>query len=307
MNKKNEVIIILCVVLFGIIGIYLTFFSSNTSKYDSKTKAYKIEIQESNDSDNNKVYYPIYYFKVEGKRYTCTTKTGSSIAPNRNKNIVYYDSKNPEKCITQYEKTSSRIGGIICLGVSLLVLFLGFRKPKENLKKSISEPIINKEQEAQITKNAENIEVAIEKLQLIIKRIILGIILFFLFLFNLFDMMILKQTIESKDYIDATATYEDQKENSKSENLKDYIYTFQDRKGKKQEIIVSYFQDEEVKNKIKIKYNEKKPQEYYQEGQIFDKKGIFWYSIRIIMMILLIMLFFNKKLLSKINIFVSKN
>lgn len=120
-------------------------------------------------------------------------------------------------------------------------------------------------------------------------------------------MMILKQTIESKDYIDATATYEDQKENSKSENLKDYIYTFQDRKGKKQEIIVSYFQDEEVKNKIKIKYNEKKPQEYYQEGQIFDKKGIFWYSIRIIMMILLIMLFFNKKLLSKINIFVSKN
>lgn len=133
MNKKNEVIIILCVVLFGIIGIYLTFFSSNTSKYDSKTKAYKIEIQESNDSDNNKVYYPIYYFKVEGKRYTCTTKTGSSIAPNRNKNIVYYDSKNPEKCITQYEKTSSRIGGIICLGVSLLVLFLGFRKPKENL------------------------------------------------------------------------------------------------------------------------------------------------------------------------------
>ena len=307
MNKENHTIIIICTLIFGIIGMYLTFFSSNTSKYDGKTKAYKIDIQETKDSDNTTVYYPVYYFKVDGKRYSCTTKSGSSFAPKMEKNIVYYDSKNPEKCLTQYEETSSRMGGIICLGVSLLILFLGFRKPKENLKQSIPEPISNMEKETQIMKSSENVGLVIEKIQLIIKRIILGIIIMILLLFNLLDFMILKQTIESKDYIDVTATYEDIKENSKSENLKGYIYTFQDKKGKKQEIIVQYFQDEEVKDEIKIKYNEKKPQEYYLEGQTFDKKGIFWYSIRVIIMILLIILFFNKKLLSKINIFVSNH
>ena len=53
---------------------------------------------------------------------------------------------------------------------------------------------------------------------------------------------------------------------------------------------------------LPIKYNENNPQDYYEEGAIMDKSEIIWYMVKIILMILLITLFFNKKLLCKINI-----
>jgi len=95
--KDNKKLLYLCIAIFGIVGIYLTFISGNINKYDSKAEAYKIDPNESWDSDGSSVYYPIYYFKVNGKDYQCKSKTGSNLLPNKNQNTVYYNGANPEK------------------------------------------------------------------------------------------------------------------------------------------------------------------------------------------------------------------
>jgi phage terminase large subunit-like protein len=58
---------------------------------------------------------------------------------------------------------------------------------------------------------------------------------------------------------------------------------------------------------ISVKYNENNPEDYYEEGATLDKSGMIWYIVKIVALILLIILFFNKKLLSKIGISASAN
>ena len=88
-NGKNKVIVYLCAIVFGVLGVYLTFFAGNTDKYDSQTSAYKIEPNERYDSEDGTIYRPIYYFKVDGRDYECKTNSGSSSYPNEKKNTVY--------------------------------------------------------------------------------------------------------------------------------------------------------------------------------------------------------------------------
>ena len=85
--KKNNIIIFLCIVIFAGLGIYLTFLSENTKKFDRKTEAFRIEANESSDSDGT-TYRPIYYFQVKGKEYECESKSASSSYPNKKKNKV---------------------------------------------------------------------------------------------------------------------------------------------------------------------------------------------------------------------------
>ena len=307
-NKNNILTFLIVVLIFGIIGIYLTFFYSNTSKYDSKIKAYQIDENEKWDSDGS-MYYPIYYFKVKGKEYQCKSKSGSNRAPNKNKNIVYYDSKNPENCLTEFEKSSSKLIGIISLVISVLVVIFTLKKPSKHIQNSEintdivnSNPLINSEQQEKIENSIIKAEEIYDKMQLIIKRIILAFIIIVLFVFILFDFAIIKQTIKAKNYIETKATLVEKKEKSDSEITNEYIYTFKDKTGKEQEIIISFFESDIVKNEITIKYDENNPQEFYQEGQTYNQGGIMWFVIKIVIMILLIIAFFNKKFLNKISI-----
>ena len=109
MNNKKKFVVYLCIAIFGVIGVYLTFFESNVDKYDSQARAYDIDPNESYDSDDGTMYHPIYYFKVNGNDYKCESKSGSSISPNDKKNTVYYDSANPENCATQFDKSSFKM------------------------------------------------------------------------------------------------------------------------------------------------------------------------------------------------------
>ena len=249
----------------------------------------------------------IYYFKVNGRDYQCNSKAGSSSYPNESKNIVYYDSTNPEKCKTEYEKSSGKVGGIICLIVTAIIIYFGLIKKNSNNEdhaNQVQEFDIEKQQ--QIEENIQKAEVIIEKIGLIYKRVILGIIIFILLILTLFDTMLFRQTIVAKDYIETTATYVEKKPNEEESIFDDYIYTFIDRQEKQQEIIVSISKNQTPNNEIKIKYDENNPQEYYEEGSIMDKSGIIWYIVKIVALILLVILFFNKKLLSKIHIAAGK-
>ena len=307
--EKNKMLIYLSIASFGVMGIYLTFISGNINKYDSQTTAYKIELNENYDFDEGTKYSPTYYYKVNGKNYECESIASNSV-PNESKNKVYYDSKNPKKCKTEYEKSSSITAGIVFLMFTVLIIVLTVKYPPSNKNEANQNNQVNNidiEKQNQINENIEKTEVIIKKAQLIYKRIILGIIILILFVINLFFIPIFKQTIVSKDFIKTTATYVDKKENTKDSIFNDYIYTFKDKQGNEQEIIISLPKDETPEDKIYLKYNQNNPKDFYKKSEIMDKSEFIWFIVRIIVMILLIILFFNKKLLSKIHITASKN
>ena len=126
--KKKELLVYLCIAIFGFLGLYFTFVTGDVNKYDRQTKAYRIDPNSSYDNDNNTIYNPTYYFKVNGKNYQCKSKYGSSFTPDDDKNMVYYDSSNPEKCTTEYEKSNGKIAGIICLIVTAIIIYFFFIK-----------------------------------------------------------------------------------------------------------------------------------------------------------------------------------
>lgn len=305
MNNKNNLLIYLCVALFGIAGIYLTFISSNINKYDSQTTAYRIYSNEVIDTDGT-LYYPIYYFEVNGKEYECEAKSGSNYRPKESKNKVYYDSDNPEKCQTEYEKHTNKFVGIICLIISVLVAVLALKKPSKKINESNQTEEFDIKTQFQDEETAQKINMFFEKAQIMYKKIVLVIIIIVLLVLILFDTAIVKQTIKAKDYIETTATYVDKK-NEEGTIFDDYIYTFKDKQGNQQEIVLSTSKDEIVKDEIKIKYNENNPQDYYGEGSTLDKLGVIWYIVKIIALIISIILLFNENILNKINLSIKKS
>ena len=309
MNKKGSIVVFIVVLLFGAIGIYLTFFESNTDKYDSKVRAYKIDSNYRKGSDDDYLYYPTYYYKVNGKDYKCESSAGSDIQPNKKKNMVYYDSDNPKHCLTEYEKNTSKVAGIIFLVIDI-VLIIFYVKSKDSINNTpeIEESEIVKRNELDDIITSENVEKAVEtyeKIQLIITRIILGSFIIFLFIFILIDVGIVVQTIKSKDYLETTATYVETIEDKDNSEFNECKYTFLDKKDEKQEIKISFC--DESRDKIKIKYNENNPQDYYEENSIMSKSGWTWFYIKLIAFALLIGLFCNKDLLKRTSVSISNN
>ena len=303
MDKKDKKWLYLGIIIFGIVGIYITFFYGNVDKYDSKTRAYKIEPNESYDSESGTIYNPVYYFRVKGEEYECKA-SGSSKYPNENQKTVYYDSSDPTKCKTEYDKSISKIGGYISLGVAAILLFFALIKVPQSSNKEI-DFVQNSKKVEQISLPPEKVEKAhelINKIELIYKRIIIGIVILVLLLFTLLEIGIVFQTIKAKDYIETTARFVEIRD-SEYDNYEDYVYVFEDKNGKEQEIIESYYKESSTpESEIKIKYNEKNPQDYYGEGNLMDNTKFLWFIVKIVAIILLTILFFSKKLLSKIHI-----
>lgn len=305
---KNKIMIILCILLFGGIGVYLTFFSSDTSKYDSVTNAYQIEANEEIDSEGTTTYHPIYYFKVSEKEYECASNSGSSSYPKQSKNKVYYDSDNPENCKTEYETSTSKFAGIICIGVAILIIVLLIVKPPVNNNVDINNQSnqINPEMERKINEQVEKVTEVADKVGIVVKRVIIGIAIFVIALLLLFDVGMIKQTIKAKDYIDTTATLVSESDEH-GEVFTDYVYTFTDNNGKKHDIVISLSSGDSPEQEINIKYDPTNPEDFYQDSNTYDKSGIIGFVVKIVIEIILIILFFNKKLLSKIRLSVGSN
>lgn len=110
-------------VIVGIIGIN---FKNKDSKLDAQVNAQNIEWLEDRDDDGI-TYKPIYYYEIDGIEYKCSSSVSSS--SKNTKGIVYFNTKNPNECLTDYEKNNSRwlllillfpvifitIGGVILL------------------------------------------------------------------------------------------------------------------------------------------------------------------------------------------------
>ncbi len=298
----------LCLIIFGGLGIYLTFISSDTKKYDEIAFATNINPNKHTDSEGDTIYSPIYTFKVKGEEYKCEAKTGSSFTPKESKNKVYYDSKYPSKCLIEYEKGTNRIAGIICLLVTAVIVYLAFiRKEPENTSdpnNSIYDHYTTEQQPQNLdcpVVTQEQVDNVISKVSVIYKRVIIGVIIVILAILIIIDSIILKQTIKSKDYIDAMAILVDQKEENDT-IFDDYIYSFEDKEGQMQEIIYSVSEGDVPEDEILIKYNENDPQDYYTTGQTLSKSGMIGFIVKIVIMILLMLLFSSRKALDKIHI-----
>lgn len=100
-------------ILIGLIG-FIIYNNQKEKKLDSTTTATNIVVKSHIDNEGMKMYSPIYYYEVDGVEYTCASKASSSKYPDTNNKKVYYESKNPSNCMSEYSKTSNK----------LLILFL---------------------------------------------------------------------------------------------------------------------------------------------------------------------------------------
>ena len=145
----------------------------------------------------------------------------------------------------------------------------------------------------------------VSTISLIYKRVVLGGVILLMLFLSLFDIIMLKQTIEARNYIDTTAQFVEIKEDEENSAFNEALYSFTDKNGQNQIIYVSTSSSTPA-DEIKIKYDENDPQEFYQENQVLDKGGIIGAVVKFIIIALLIFLFFNKNLLSKIHITASR-
>ena len=177
----------------------------------------------------------------------------------------------------------------------------GQRKKETDYSPTNPSPEIDWEKKQKIEENKQKVIEVAYKVELIVKRVILGIIIGIVLIFTLIDTSIFKQTIVSKNYPEAIATYSHIITEEEA-IFDDCVYTFTDNKGQTQEIIVSVSKHETPKETIKIKYNENNPEDYYDDGSTLDKTEMVWYIVKIVALIGLIFLFCNRKLLDKIHL-----
>jgi len=88
---------------------------------DSTVLSSKVNIESYVDDDGRTMYSPIYYYEVNGQNYSCSSNTSSSNNPGTKNKNVYYDSKNPSNCMTEYSKS---INYIILISLLLPIIFI---------------------------------------------------------------------------------------------------------------------------------------------------------------------------------------
>jgi hypothetical protein len=76
---------------------------------DSYAITRNIEIVSHIDDDGDEMYTPVYHYNVNDESYECKSGVSSSNRPTIKKGKVYYDSKNPSRCMTDYSIKANKI------------------------------------------------------------------------------------------------------------------------------------------------------------------------------------------------------
>ena len=90
--------------LFSIVGIIILNVTRINS-LDSQIMSKRVEIKSYINDEGTKMYSPIYYYEIDGKIYECGSNYSSSSNPGTENKTVYYDSQNPDICMTDHVKT----------------------------------------------------------------------------------------------------------------------------------------------------------------------------------------------------------
>ena len=106
---------------------------------DSEVKAYDVKINKKYSSEDELLYYPTYYYEVDGQKYTYSLaySTNVGVSKMEKENTIYYKSSNPQECVSEYETKMSGwyILAMLFIGVFVVAGFLGIRGVRKNIKR----------------------------------------------------------------------------------------------------------------------------------------------------------------------------
>ncbi len=89
-----------------LVGISVSNYSKLKSM-DSEVLSSRVEVNAHRGSEGDLVYSPIYYYTVEGNNYMCSSNISSNSNPGSANKKVYYNSKDPSVCMTEYSKSNN--------------------------------------------------------------------------------------------------------------------------------------------------------------------------------------------------------
>ena len=139
-KKNNNITFFWIAIIISIIGIAVIsgFFIANLGKklsVDKTTEATYIEQKYETNSDNEKIYKPIYHYVVNDKEYTCD----ASFVVNSEEitsGTVHYNSNNPQKCMIDYNYSHfNSIYFLLIVDVFLLFCLVLLIKSIKSIKK----------------------------------------------------------------------------------------------------------------------------------------------------------------------------
>lgn len=116
-------------------GILISMYV-NSKSLDAKTTSTKVIVNSHTNNEGSTMYSPTYYYVVDGVEYSCSSNSSSSINPGTNNKTVYYDSKNPSKCMTDYSKSTNKLLLIFLLLPIVFIIFavVNMRKISKRVK-----------------------------------------------------------------------------------------------------------------------------------------------------------------------------
>lgn len=125
-QKNNRKSAIFCIA-FGVLvaaAIAFAIYNMDTLRksLDSEITPTDVYFTEDENSDGDTVYSPVYKYTVDGRDYECTSTMSASHKPTIKDGKVYYDSKNPEKCMTDYSESSTTFLYIMLIFPALLII-----------------------------------------------------------------------------------------------------------------------------------------------------------------------------------------
>ena len=108
-GKKFYLIFLLAgLFFFAIIGGIIFVNANKKAKMDATTMSKSVDVLSHND-DGTTMYSPVYYYEVNGVEYSCSSNSSSNIHPGNGNKKVYYNSKNPSECVTEYSSNTNKV------------------------------------------------------------------------------------------------------------------------------------------------------------------------------------------------------
>lgn len=109
--------------LFFLIIMLVLYISSvvKLKSLDSSVTSFKVDVNSHIDDEDGTMYSPIYYYEVDGKSYTCNSNYSTNQNPGTENKTVYYDSKNPSNCMTEFSKTGGNIL-LLCMIFPIIII-----------------------------------------------------------------------------------------------------------------------------------------------------------------------------------------
>ena len=120
------------IIAITIIAIFIVIMN-NFNSLDSQVFSKSVSINSYIDDEGSKMYTPIYTYEVDGENYTCGS-TSSSFKPSEKNKVVHYDSKDPEKCMTDASKNSAYFA-LIFLIIPVVFITMGVVAINKNKKR----------------------------------------------------------------------------------------------------------------------------------------------------------------------------